>query len=59
MRIFVGLDKPTVHLNHMRIFVGIHKTTVHLNHMRIFIGINKPTSLILLTRLDNITTSII
>ena len=42
MRIFVGIQKPTVHLNYMRIFVGIHKPTVHLNHMRIFVGLHNP-----------------
>ena len=44
MRIFIGLHKPTVHLNHKRIFVGLHKPTIHLNHMRIFVGLHKPTT---------------
>ena len=44
MRIFVGIHKPTVHLDHTRIVIGLHNPTVHLNHMRIFVGLHKPTA---------------
>ena len=44
MRIFIGLNKATVYLNHMRIFIGIHKPTIHLNYMRISVGLHKPAT---------------